>query len=51
MPLMSAEQNTAFNTANSGSGFEAGDVGVLVISVGIVLILTWWTWVAISSAP
>ena len=49
MPLMSAEQNTAFNNANSGSGFEAGDVGVLVISIGIVLILTWWTWVAISS--
>jgi len=49
MPLMSADQNTAFNAANSGTSFEADDVGVLVIAVGIVLILTWWTWVAISS--
>lgn len=49
MPLMSTDQNTAFNTANSGTGFTAPDVGVLVISVGIVLMLTWCSWIAISS--
>jgi integrating conjugative element protein (TIGR03758 family) len=49
MPLMSADQNAAFNAANSGVSFDAGEVGVFVISVGIVLILTWWAWVSISS--
>lgn len=49
MPLMSADQNAAFNASNSGVSFDAADVGVFVISVGIVLILTWWAWVAISS--
>jgi integrating conjugative element protein (TIGR03758 family) len=48
MPLMNTNQNTAFNTANSGAGFSAPDVGVLVSSVGIVLMLTWCAWVAIS---
>lgn len=49
MPLMSAEQNTAFTTANSGAGFTAPEVGILVSSIGIVLMLTWCAWVAISS--
>ena len=49
MSLMSPDQNTAFNTANTGATFTAGDVGVFIISVGIVLILTWCAWVAISS--
>ena len=49
MPQMSADQNTAFSAANSGASFDAGDVGSFVISVGIVLMLTWWAWVAISS--
>lgn len=49
MPQMNADQNTAFNAANSGASFNAGEVGVFIISVGIVLILTWWAWVAISS--
>jgi integrating conjugative element protein (TIGR03758 family) len=49
MPLMSADQNAAFNTANSGVSFSAGETGVFVISVGIVLMLTWCAWVAISS--
>lgn len=49
MPLMDADQNAAFNAANSGASFDAGEVGVFIISVGIVLILTWWAWVAISS--
>ena len=49
MPQMSADQNAAFNAANSDANFSASDVGVFIISVGIVLILTWWAWVAISS--
>mgnify|MGYP001570992626 CR=1 FL=1 len=49
MSLMDADQNAAFNAANSGASFDAGEVGVFIISVGIVLILTWWAWVAISS--
>jgi len=49
MPLMTADQNAAFNTANSGGSFSAGEAGVFVISVGIVLMLTWCAWVAISS--
>jgi integrating conjugative element protein (TIGR03758 family) len=49
MPLMTTDQNTAFNAANSGVSFTADEVGVLVISVGIVLMLTWASWVAISS--
>lgn len=49
MPLMSADQNAAFNAANSGASFDADDVGVLVVSVGVVLMLTWCAWVAISS--
>ncbi|MFT6957702.1 MAG: integrating conjugative element protein (TIGR03758 family) [Halieaceae bacterium] len=47
--MMSAQQITAFNTANASSSFTAGDVDVFVVSVGIVLILTWCAWVAISS--
>ena len=49
MPQMSANQNAAFNAANSGASFSAGDVGVFIISVGIVLMLTWWAWVVVSS--
>jgi len=49
MPLMSADQNTAFYTANSGASFSATEVGVFVISVGIGLMLTWCAWVAVSS--
>jgi len=49
MPLMNADQNAAFNAANSGAGFDADDVGLLVVSVGVALILTWGAWVAISS--
>ena len=49
MALMSAAQNTAFNTANSTSSFNAATVGVFIISVGIVLMLTWCAWVAVSS--
>ena len=49
MPLMSADQITAFNSANSAASFSAGQVSVLVVSVGITLILTWCAWVAISS--
>lgn len=49
MSLMTTDQNTAFNAANSGVSFTAGEVGVFVISVGIVLMLTWVSWVAISS--
>ncbi|MCB1675158.1 MAG: DUF3262 family protein [Halioglobus sp.] len=46
---MSAFQNAAFTTANTGAGVSAQEVGVLVSSVGIVLMLTWCAWVAISS--
>ena len=49
MPLMTADQNAAFSAANSGVSFSAGETGVFVISVGIVLMLTWAAWVAISS--
>ena len=49
MPQMSADQNSAFTAANSGASFSASDAGVFIIAVGIVLILTWWAWVAISS--
>ena len=49
MPQMSADQNTAFSAANAGTPFSADAVGVFVISVGIVLMLTWWAWVALSS--
>lgn len=49
MPLMTADQNAAFNAANSGVSFSAGEAGVFVISVGVVLMLTWCAWVAISS--
>ena len=50
MPAMSPEQNIAFQSANAGSqSLEAADVGVLVVSVAIVLILTWSAWVAVSS--
>lgn len=49
MPQMNADQNAAFTAANAGAGFSAGDVGVFIISVGIVLMLTWWAWVAIGS--
>jgi len=49
MTMMSSNQITAFNAANSSSSFNAGDVGVFVVSVGIVLMLTWCAWVAISS--
>ena len=47
--MMSSDQITAFNTANSTASFNANDVGVFVVSVGIVLILTWCAWVALSS--
>ncbi|MCB1695206.1 MAG: DUF3262 family protein [Halioglobus sp.] len=46
---MSLDQITAFNTANAAASFNASDVGVFVVSVGIVLILTWCAWVALSS--
>jgi len=49
MPLMNADQVTAFDTANSAASFAAQDVGVFVVSAGIVLMLTWCAWVAISS--
>lgn len=49
MSRMSTDQNAAFNAANAGTSFTAGDVGVLVISLGMVLMLTWCAWVAISS--
>lgn len=49
MPLMTADQNTAFTAANAGVGVSAEAVGVVVISVGIVLMLTWCSWVAIGS--
>lgn len=49
MPLMSVDQNAAFDTANSSVSFSAGDTGVFVMSVGVVLMLTWCAWVAISS--
>ena len=49
MPLMTADQNAAFNTANSGASFTAQDTGIFIVSVGIVLMLTWCAWVAISS--
>ena len=49
MPFMTADQNAAFNAANSGASFSAGEVGVFVVSVGIVLMLTWASWVAIGS--
>ena len=49
MTMMSSAQNSAFNTANSSSSFSAGDVGVFIVSVGIVLMLTWCAWVAIGS--
>ena len=47
--MMSLDQITAFNTANSAASFTASEVGVFVVSVGIVLILTWCAWVALSS--
>jgi integrating conjugative element protein (TIGR03758 family) len=47
--MMSLDQITAFNTANAAAGFTASEVGVFVVSVGIVLILTWCAWVALSS--
>ncbi len=49
MPLMTADQNAAFNAANSGASFTAQDTGIFIVSVGIVLMLTWCAWVAISS--
>ncbi len=49
MTMMSSDQITAFNTANSAASFSADDVGVFVVSVSIVLILTWCAWVALSS--
>jgi integrating conjugative element protein (TIGR03758 family) len=49
MTMMSSDQITAFNGANSAASFNAGEVGVFVVSVGIVLILTWCAWVAVSS--
>ena len=49
MPLMTPEQNAAFNAANAGASVGAGETGVFVISVGITLMLTWCAWVAISS--
>lgn len=49
MALMSSDQNAAFDSANSGLAFTASDVGVLVISVGIVLSMTWCAWVSVSA--
>jgi integrating conjugative element protein (TIGR03758 family) len=49
MAMMSLDQITAFNTANAAVSFTASEVGVFVVSVGIVLILTWCAWVALSS--
>ncbi len=49
MPLMTPEQNAAFDSANTGAGFTATETGVFFMSVGIVLMLTWCAWVAISS--
>lgn len=49
MALMTPEQDIAFDSANQGLPFTADAVGVLVVSVGIVLMLTWCSWVAVSS--
>jgi integrating conjugative element protein (TIGR03758 family) len=46
---MTPDQNTAFNTANSGSALDAESVGVFVASVVVALILTGFAWVVLST--
>lgn len=49
MARMTTEQNAAFESANSGLAFAASDVGVVVISIAIVLSLTWCAWVCVGA--
>ena len=48
MPQMTAQQQAAFNAANS-SGQAAADVNVLVVSILVALMLTWLVWVCLGS--
>lgn len=49
MPLMTPEQNAAFNSANTGQSFVAVDVGTLFVGAAIAMLMLWVSWVALAS--
>jgi len=49
MPQMTALQEAAFRSANTGQTLDAADTQFVVIGITAALLLTWWAWVALQA--